>query len=92
MNRKNLLALMIWAIDVDSLSINIEKNLEWFLKDAWEMYKTYTDPSDELLYCPNIVGQNPLDMFTDYILMYAKMHVQSGILSYGKLDIQILNN
>ena len=91
MNKNGLLALMVWAIDVDALSLPLEKAWEMFQRDAWGCYKTYTDPSDELLYCPNLVGQNPLDVFTDYTLSYAKSAVVSDIRHYGKYDTFILN-
>lgn len=60
-----------------------------FQRDAWGIYRNYTDPSDELLYCPNIIGKNPIDVMTDYTLCYAKMHVISGIKNYGKYDTMI---
>ena len=82
---------MVWAIDVDALSLPFEKAWEMFQRDAWGIYRNYTDPSDELLYIPRLAGQNPLDVFTDYILCYAKMHVISDIRDYGKYDERILN-
>lgn len=82
---------MVWAIDVDALSLPLERAWEMFQKDAWGCYKTYTDPSDELLYCPNLVGSNPIDVMVDYTLCYAKMQVISGIKSYGKYDKSIKN-
>ena len=81
---------MVWAIDVDALSLPVEKCWEMFQRDAWSMYKTYTDPNTEL-FCENLVGEKPLDVFVDYILCYAKMHVQSNITSYGVYDNAILN-
>ena len=81
---------MVWAIDVDALNIPVEKCWEMFQRDAWGMYKTYTDPNSEL-FCKNLVGENPIDVFIDYILFYAKMHVQSGIISYGTYDKYIIN-
>ena len=81
---------MVWAIDVDALSLPVEKCWNKFREDAWCVYKTYTDPNTEL-YCKNLVGENPLDVFIDYILFYAKMHVQSGIISYGTYDKYIIN-
>jgi hypothetical protein len=90
MNKDAFVALMVWAIDVDALNISVEKCWEMFQRDAWGMYKTYTDPNSEL-FCKNLVGENPIDVFIDYILFYAKMHVQSGIISYGVYDNTILN-
>ena len=86
-----MLAFFVWAIDVDALSLPVEKCWEMFQRDAWGIYRNYTDPSDELLYIPSIVGQNPLDVFTDYILCYAKMWIVSGIRNYGKYDGLIKN-
>ena len=51
MNKQNLLALMVWAIDRDLLETPVLKAWELFQKDAVGCQKTYTDPSDELLFC-----------------------------------------
>ena len=91
MNRNVLLAFIVWAIDVDAMSLPVEKCWEMFQRDAWGCYRTYTDPSDELLYCPNLVGKNPTDVMVDYTLCYAKMWVLSGIKNYGKYDELIKN-
>ena len=90
MNKQTLLALMVWAIDIDGLSLPFTKAWEMFQRDAWKCYKTFTDPNTED-YCPNLVGKKPLDVMVDYTLFYAKMHVQSGIRDYGKYDKDILN-
>ena len=91
MDRNVLLAFFVWAIDVDALSLPVEKCWEMFQRDAWGIYKNYTDPSDELLYCPNLIGKNPIDVMVDYTLSYAKMWVISGIRNYGKYDKAIMN-
>ena len=91
MNRNTMLALFVWAIDVDALCLPVEKCWEMFQRDALGIYRNYTDPSDELLYCPNLVGKNPIDVMTDYTLCYAKMWVISGIKNYGKYDELIKN-
>jgi hypothetical protein len=80
---------MIWAIDIDALNLPVTKCWEMFQRDALGCYKTYTDPNDKLLYCSNLVGQNPIEFFTDYIIFYAKMYIMSGNKSYGKYDNQI---
>ena len=87
----NLLALMVWAIDRDLLETPVLNAWELFQKDAIRCQKTYTDPSDELLFCKNVVGMNPIEFFTDYVLSYAKCNVISGIDSYGKYDKFITN-
>ena len=61
-----------------------------FQRGAWECYKTYTNPNDEL-YCPNIIGKNPIDVMADYTLSYAKSAVISGIRNYGIYDELIKN-
>ena len=91
MNRNTMLALFVWAIDVDALSLPVEKCWEMFQRDAWGIYRNYTDPSDELLYCPNLIGKNPIDVMVDYTLCYAKMWVTSGTKNYGKYDELIKN-
>ena len=91
MNRNVLLAFMVWAIDVDALSLPVEKCWEMFQRDAWGIYRNYTDPSDELLYCPDLIGKSPIDVMVDYTLSYAKMWVISGVKSYGNYDKLIKN-
>ena len=91
MNRNTMLAFFVWAIDVDALSLPVEKCWEMFLRDAQDIYSVYTDPGEELLYCPNLVGKNPIDVMTDYTLSYAKTNVISGIRNYGKYDELIKN-
>jgi hypothetical protein len=85
-----MLAFFVWAIDVDALSLPVEKCWEMFQRDAWECYKTYTNPADEL-YCANVIGKNPIDVMTDYTLAYAKSEVISGIRNYGIYDELIKN-
>ena len=91
MNKNVLLAFMVWAIDVDALSLPVTKCWEKFQKTAWGIYRIYTDPSDELLYCPDLVGKNYIDFMVDYTLFYAKTCVISGVKNYGKLNKQIKN-
>ena len=91
MNKKTFLAFMVWAIDVDALSLPVRKCWEMFQRDAWGCYRNYTDPNDELLYCPNLIGKDPIEVMTDYTLSYAKMYVISGVKSYGKYDKLIRN-
>lgn len=90
MKTKNgLIAFMIWAIRSQCMNLPIERGYEVFKEDAWKMYKTFTDPSEEY-YCKNLVGKDYVEVFIDYIMIYAKMHVQSGIISYGGYDKHIL--
>jgi len=91
MNRMNLLALMVWAIDRDLLETPVLKAWELFQKDAVGCQSIYTDPSDELLFCKNVVGMNSIEFFTDYVLSYAKCNVISGIDSYGIYDNYLIN-
>lgn len=86
MNGMNLLALTVWAIDMDLMDIPVLNALDLFRKDAVRCQKTYTDPNDEILFCKNVVGMDPIEFFTDYVLSYAKSRVISGICSYGKYD------
>ena len=90
MNRNVLLAFMVWAIDVDALNLPVTKCWEMFQRDAWKIYKTYTDPDSEL-YCPNLLNMSYIEAMTDYTLFYAKMWVISSTRSYGKYDKSIKN-
>ena len=90
MNRKVALAFMVWAIDIDALSLPVDKCWEMFQRDAWNCYKTFTNPNDDC-YCKGLVGKDPIDVFTDYTLGEAKCLMISGICSYGKYDERILN-
>lgn len=82
---------MVWAIDRDLLETPVPRAWELFQRDAVGCQKVYTDPSDELLYCKSVVGMNPIEFFTDYVLSYAKSWVISGIHSYGMYDKHIIN-
>ena len=62
-----------------------------FQRNAWGIYKTYTDPNDELLYCPNLVDKDPIEVMADYTLFYAKAAVASGIRDYGIYNKLIIN-
>lgn len=91
MNNTVLLAFIVWAIDRDALHILFTKCWEMFQRDAWEMYKTYTNPNDTTLYCPNLVNKNYMEVMTDYTLFYAKLGVVSGVRDYGKYNKSIKN-
>ena len=86
----HLTALMVYAMDRDCLDLPIQKVVELFKKDAKGMYETYTDPIEVLLYIPRLLNITPVEFFIDYILFYAKTHVESGLRSYGKYDETIL--
>lgn len=86
----HLTALMVYAMDRDCLDLPIQKVVEDFEKKAKGMYETYTDPIDVLLYIPHLLNVTPVEFFIDYILFYAKAHVESGLRSYGSYDKQIL--
>ena len=79
-----MLALRIWAIDNGYRKKPLVMSLNLFELEAERMYNTYTDPDDVLLYCKSIVGKDPIEVYVDYILCYAKMRAESGITSYGK--------
>ena len=89
MDKQTLLALIVWAIDIDGFSLPFTKAWEMFQRDAEKMHRTFTNPSHPEDYCPGLVDKKPLDVMVEYTLFYAKMHVQSGIRDYGKLNRQI---
>lgn len=90
MNRRNLLALLIWAYDTDMLDMPAVKVIESFRRKAVACQKSYTDPTDKLLYCESATKMSPIEFFTDYIIGYAKMLVSSGCANYGIYNKQIL--
>ena len=90
MKKQTLLALFVWAIDVDALSLSFERCWEMFQRDAWSCYKAFTNPNDDC-YCEHLLGLNPIDVLTDYTLANAKSLVLSGIRNYGNYDKLILN-
>ena len=91
MNKLTTLAFIVWAIDVDGMSLPVIQALERFRKSAEGVQRIFTDPSDKLTYCEKVVNMNPLDFFTEYVLFYAKSEVESGIRGYGKYNTEILN-
>ena len=92
MTKRDLLALMVYAVDTDSLSLPVHVVLDRFQTTAERLQKNYTDPSDTQLFCRNVVNMKPVDFFTDYLLCYAKMDIQGGYRGYGKLNQQIINS
>jgi hypothetical protein len=82
---------MVYAIDRDLLSFPVSRVIDLFLEDAEKCKSIYTDPSDRSLYISDVESMNPVEFFTDYTLCYAKMHVISGIVSYGNYDKAIMN-
>lgn len=90
MNKDNLLALLVYAIDRDRLSAPVDVVLSEFLDNANGCKKIYTDPSDPLMYIEGLAEMDDIEFFTDYVLFYAKCHIVDGDASYGKLDKQII--
>lgn len=86
MTSDTLLALMIYAIDRDALSLPVEKVIELFRKDATSMKKNYTDPNDELLYIKGMEEVDDIEFFTDYVLCYGKSALISGLRDYGRYN------
>ena len=91
MNKLTTLAFIVWAMDVDGMSLPITQALERFRKEAEGCQSLFTDPNDKLCYCERIVNMKPLDFFTEYVLAHAKSEVASGIRGYGKYNTEILN-
>lgn len=85
-----MLAMLVWATSCDLLNSTLEKCLTLFLDDARRCYATFTDPADDDAYCPNLLNITPVDMFTDYVLRFAKSNVISGYCSYGIYDKMLL--
>lgn len=82
--RKGFVAFMIWATDAGVLEMPVIEAVKKFREDAEKIYKTFT--SGDELHCKNLIGQDPIEMFIDYVLFYAKVHVESGIKSYQEYD------
>lgn len=91
MNRTNLLAFMVWAIDRDLLGIPVTRAWKLFQKDAKGCKAIYLDPNNPLLYCPEVAKMGDIEFFTDYVLTYAQSRVMSGINGYGKYNKPIIN-
>lgn len=90
MNKDVLTAFIVWAVDTDNLNLPVLKAWGEFVEDAFNMLKVYTDADDKLLFCKDLVGADPIEFFTDYILCYAKMKMLSDVESYGKLGDTII--
>ena len=84
MNQKNLVALLVWAQETENTFAPIEETLKGFIKNGEKMQEVYTDPDDPLLFMPDVAEQDAMDFFTDYVLCYAQMDVNSGLRDYGK--------
>lgn len=84
MNQKNLIAFMIWAIETENLHAPITEAWEDFKSNAKRMQDVYTHPDDPLLYIPQLAEEDSISFFTDYVLCYAQMDVNSGLVDYGE--------
>lgn len=100
MDKQTLLALIVWAIDTDRTGYSVVEAWEEFQKDAIGIKSNYTDPTDEHLYLPSVVEQDPIEFFTDYVLFHAKTRLLANKTScipqpkgalYGNYESQILN-
>lgn len=91
MKKEVLTAFMLWAIQTDQLGLPVQTAWEKFKQTAENIKNVYTDKSDPLLYIASLEDVDAVEMFTDYVLMYAKSDVISGIDSYGKYNEDILN-
>lgn len=92
MTKRNLLALMVWAIDTDSLGLPAEKVIEKFKKTAVNVQSNFTDPEDDLLLPRRCRVMDPFEFFTEYILLYAKLDINHKYRDYGNLSKSILNS
>lgn len=74
MNGKILKALCIWAKDTNRLSMPLSQAISEFEATGKGMLENYTDPTDTSLYCKDLVGSNPVEFFTDYVLFYNSLN------------------
>lgn len=92
MTKRNLLALMVWAIDTDSLGLPVEKVIEKFKETAVRAQDNFMDHEDKLLFYIDVKRMNPFEFFTDYILLNAKLDINHKYRDYGNLSKSILNS
>ena len=91
MEYRDLLAITVYATDRNLLSRPLVEVLDEFNDSAHNCWRTYTDVENcPELFISSLVFVHPLNMFVDYVLFYAAMHVVSGIKSYGRIDQYIL--
>jgi len=77
MDKKYLLALTIYAIDIDGLDLPFTKIAELFKEDAYKEFLLYSA----------IFKLNPLELYSIHIIKYAKQYVNT----YGEFGT-IINN
>mgnify|MGYP003410379291 CR=1 FL=1 len=74
MDGRTLKALCMWAKETDRLSMPLSQAVREFEATSRGMLENYTDPTDTLLYCKDLVGYDPVKFFTEYILFYDSLH------------------
>lgn len=90
MTRNDLLAMFVFAIDRDLIDRPFVDVAEEFMSSADKCVK-YSFDLDELKSIPvPTTEQERITFMTDYMLVYARAHIVSGIVTYGKLDDAIL--
>ena len=85
MNRKQLVAMMAFALDCDLLSWNVGKVYKKFLALGKDVK---SDPMYRDL--ENVTKMSDLDAAVDYTLCYSGMYVRSGMGRYGIYDKEVL--
>ena len=80
MTRDTFTALMAYAIDADLVSLSVQEVWESFCTSA-EKCKDYYQYAKE----------TPTEIFTDYVLFFAKSLLESGLVDYGIYTEDILN-
>ena len=85
MNRKQLVALMVFALDGDMLSFGVCNVISRFIALG---HSIKIDPMYRDL--ENVAKMSDIEAATDYTLCYAGMFIRSGMGRYGIYDKEVL--
>lgn len=90
MDKLTTLAFIVWAIDVDGMSLPVTQAWEVFQRHAINCKNEYTNPNN--WYANNrLLSRDPIDFFVEHVLTEAHYKIDFGLNSYGKYNKDILN-
>ena len=90
MKHTTLVALLAFCKDMQLMDSNILVTLPIFEQKAKDCLKACSDPNDKPRFIPLCVDMDPVEFYTEFVLIAARYAIISGIRDYGSLNSSIL--
>lgn len=90
MTRNDLLAMFVYAIDHNFIDLPFVDVAEEFMYSANRCVKYAFDLENSENIPVQSTEQERISFMTDYMLVYARVNIISGVTTYGKFDDAIL--